>query len=123
MTTRLGKLILAFVAMTSLLATPAIAAESVDGTIESLSDSKISVKDKDGKLHTFEVDSAARITLDGKTAKLDTLGVGSTASVSTETKNDKTVAVKIDARSKLAKDVPSHWTDTFGIRQLREHRA
>ena len=102
MKTRLCNLTLAFVALMWLLATPAIAAESVDGTIESLTDGKISIKDKGGKLHTFEVDGDAQITLDGKTAKLDTLGVGSTASVSTETKNNKTVAVKINARSKMA---------------------
>jgi hypothetical protein len=105
MTTRLCNLTLAFVALMSLLATSAIAADSVDGTIESLTDSKISIKDKGGKVHTFEVDSDAEITLDGKTAKLDTLGVGSTASISTETKNNKTVAVKVHARSKLSKVV------------------
>jgi hypothetical protein len=103
MTTRLCNLTLAFLALTWLVAAPAIAAETVEGTIESLTDSKISIKDKDGKTHSFEVDSAAKITLDGKTVKLDTLGVGSTASISTETKNNKTVAVKIDARSKMAK--------------------
>ena len=103
MTSRLRNLTLAFLAMTLLLAVPVIAAETMDGTIESLSDSKISIKDKDGKIHSFDVDSEAKITLDGKTAKLDTLGVGSTASVSTETKNNKTVAMKIDARSKMAK--------------------
>jgi hypothetical protein len=103
MTTRLCKLTLAFLVLTWLLPTPASAAEIVEGTIESLTASKISIKDKEGKVHSFEVDSAAKITLDGKTVKLDTLGVGSTASVSTETKNSKTVAVKIDARSKMAK--------------------
>ena len=103
MTTRLRNLTLAFLALTWLLAAPVIAAENVDGTIESVTDSNISIKDKDGKIHSFDVDSDATITLDGKTAKLDTLGVGSTASVSTETKNNKTVAVKINARSKLAK--------------------
>ena len=102
MTTRFYSLTLAFLALTWLMMTPAIAAENVDGTIESLSDSKISIKDKDGKLHTFEVDGSASITLDGKSVKLDTLGVGSTASVSTESKNNKTVAVKIVARSKMA---------------------
>ena len=96
-------LTLAFVALTWLPTTSAIAAESVDGTIESLTDSNISIKDKDGKIHSFEVASDAEITLDGKTAKLDTLGVGSSASISTETKNNKSVAVKVRARSKLAK--------------------
>jgi hypothetical protein len=102
MTTRLCNSTLAFLALTWLLATPAIAAEIVEGTIESLTTSKIAIKDKAGKIHSFDVDSAAKITLDGKTVKLDTLGVGSTASVSTETKNNKTVAVTIDARSKMA---------------------
>jgi hypothetical protein len=100
---RLCNLNLAFLALTWLLPTPASAAEIVEGTIESLAASKISIKDKGGKVHSFEVDSAAKITLDGKTVKLDTLGVGSSASVSTETKNGKTVAVTIDARSKMAK--------------------
>ena len=113
MTTRLCNLTLAILALTCLLATPAIAAENVDGTIESVTDSKISIKDKDGKTHSFEVDSAAKITLDGKTVKLDTLGVGSTASVSTETKNNKTVAVKIDARSKMAKSTITNLPQSF----------
>jgi hypothetical protein len=103
MTTRLCNLTLAFLALTWLWATPALAAEIVEGTIESLTTSKISIKDKAGKVHSFDVDSAAKITLDGKTVKLDTLGVGSTASISTESKNNKTVAVTIDARSKMAK--------------------
>jgi hypothetical protein len=99
---------LAILALLWLPATAAIAAESVEGTIESLSDSKISIKDKDGKIHSFDVDSAAKITLDGKTAKLDTLGVGSTATVSTETKNNKSVAVTIDARSKMTSSEVGH---------------
>ena len=45
-----------------------------------------------------------------KTVKLDTLGVGSTASISTESKNNKTVAVKIAARSKM-----EHVVVTFGL--------
>lgn len=103
MTTRVCNLTLAILVLTWLVPTPASAADIVEGTIESLTTSKISIKDKGGKVHSFEVDGAAKITLDGKTVKLDTLGVGSTASVSTETKNSKTVAVKIDARSKMAK--------------------
>lgn len=123
MTTRLCNLSLAFLALTWLLGTPAIAAEIVEGTIASLTASRISIKDKGGKIHSFEVDSAAKITLDGKTVKLDTLGVGSTASISTETKNNKTVAVMIVAQSKMAKstiaelpqflrgDLGSSWID------------
>lgn len=103
MTTTLCNVTLAAVALLWLPATAALAADSVEGTIESLSDSRISIKDKDGKIHSFDVDSAAKITLDGKTAKLDTLGVGSTATVSSETKNNKSVAVTIDARSKMAR--------------------
>ena len=104
MTTRLFcNSALAFLALTWLLATPAFAADAVEGTIESIATSKISIKDKDGKVYDFEVDNAAKITLDGKSAKLDALGVGSTASISTEAKNNKTVAVRIDARSKMAK--------------------
>jgi hypothetical protein len=111
MTIRRCNMTLAFTTLAWLLATPAIAAESVDGTIESLTDSRISIKDKDGKIHSFEVDGSAEITLDGKKVKLDTLGVGSTASVSTEKKNNKTVAVKINARSKLAKVIQKLWTN------------
>ena len=50
MTTRRCNLTLAFVALMSLSASSAIAAESVDGTIESLTDRNISIKDKGGKL-------------------------------------------------------------------------
>ena len=85
-----------------LLATAvARAAESIDGTVESAGSGKISIKDKDGKVHSFDVDDSAKITLDGKNAKLDELGVGSSASVTTETKSNKTVATMIIAKSKL----------------------
>jgi hypothetical protein len=113
MTTRRCNFTLAFLALTWLLPRPASAAEIVEGTIESLTDSKISIKDKGGKIHNFEVDGAAKITLDGKTVKLDALGVGSTASVSTETKNNKSVAVTIDARSKMAKSTITNLPQSF----------
>jgi len=99
--TRICALTAVPLALIWLAISPVLAAETVDGTIESVTDSKISIKDKAGKVHSFEVASDAKITLDGKTAKLDTLGVGSTASVSTETKNGKTLAVTIVARSKM----------------------
>jgi hypothetical protein len=79
----------------------AVAAEAVDGTVESAGSGKISIKDKSGKVHNFEVDDSAKITLDGKTAKLDEIGVGSSASVTTETKSSKTIATMIMAKSKL----------------------
>jgi|SRR6516165_306825 hypothetical protein len=79
----------------------ALAAEALDGTVESAGSGKISIKDKDGKVHNFAVDDSAKITLDGKTVKLDEIGVGSSASVTTETKSNKTVATMIMAKSKL----------------------
>lgn len=77
------------------------AAEAIDGTVESAGSGKISIKDKSGKVHSFDVDDSAKITLDGKSAKLDEVGVGSSASVTTETKSNKTVATMIIAKSKL----------------------
>ena len=103
MATTLTKMMFVFLLLTWLLAAQTMAAEAVDGTIESVGTDKISIKDKSGKVHNFQVDSAAKITLDGKAAKLDTLGVGSTASITTESKNNKTLAVIIEARSKLTK--------------------
>jgi hypothetical protein len=82
-------------------APPALAAEAMDGTVESAGSGKISIKDKSGKVHSFDVDDSAKITLDGKSVKLDEVGVGSSASVTTETKNSKTVATMIMAKSKL----------------------
>jgi len=92
---------LTLVAVVLFAARPALAAEAIDGTVESAGSGKISIKDKSGKVHNVEVDDSAKITLDGKTAKLDEIGVGSSASVTTETKNNKTVATMIIAKSKL----------------------
>ena len=102
MKTALMSLTLAFFALTWLLAVQTMAGDAVEGTIESVGTDKITIKDKGGKVQSFNVDRAAKITLDGKTVKLDALGVGSTASIVTESKNNKTVAVIIEARSKLA---------------------
>ena len=99
---RLMKIAMALFALTWLVVAQTMAADAVEGTIESVGTGKISIKDKNGTVRSFEVDSAAKITLDGKAAKLDSLGVGSTASITTESKNNKTVAVMIEARSKLA---------------------
>jgi hypothetical protein len=101
MKTRLIKMAIALFAVTWLAVAQTMAAEAVEGTIESAGSGKISIKDKNGTVRRFDVDSAAKITLDGKAAKLDALGVGSTASITTESKNNKTVAVMIEARSKL----------------------
>jgi len=95
------KITLAFVALTWLVATQTMAGEESEGTIVNVGANTISIKDKGGKVRSFDVDSAAKITLDGKTAKLDALGVGSRATVTTETKNNKTVAVIVEAQSKL----------------------
>ena len=84
-----------------LLNAVAVAADSTDGTIEKADSGKITIKDKEGTSHTFEVDTGAKITLDGKSVKLDDLPSGGSATVTTETKNNKSVAVMIVARSKL----------------------
>jgi hypothetical protein len=84
-----------------LAAAAARAAEAIDGTVESAGSGKIAIKDKSGKVHSFDVDDSAKITLDGKSAKLDEVGAGSSASVTTETKSNKTVATMIIAKSKL----------------------
>lgn len=107
MKTTLTKMMFAFFAVIWLLAAQTMAADAIGGTIESVGTDTISIKDKSGKVHNFEVDSAAKITLDGKAAKLDTLGVGSTASVTTESKNNKTLVVIIEARSKLTDSMKS----------------
>jgi hypothetical protein len=101
MNPRIVAQVLALFAMLLLATTAAWAAEAIDGTVESAGSGKISIKDKSGKVHSFEVDDSAKITLDGKSAKLDEVGVGSSASVTTETKNNKTVATMIIAKSKL----------------------
>ena len=102
MKTRFTKMAIALFALTWLVVAQTMAADAVEGTIESAGNGKISIKDKNGTVRRFDVDSACKITLDGKEAKLDSLGVGSTASITTESKNNKTVAVMIEARSKLS---------------------
>ena len=92
---------LAILALVWLLTGAAIAAESVNGTIEKAGSGKLTLKDSAGTIHNFEVDAAAKITMDGKTVKLDELAVGSSATVTTEKKTNKTVAVTITAKSKL----------------------
>ncbi len=102
MNPRLMTMAIAFFALTWLVVAQTMAADAVEGTIESAGSGKISIKDKNGTVRRFEVDSAAKITLDGKEAKLDALGVGSTATITTESKNNKTVAVMIEALSKMS---------------------
>ncbi|HEY3967742.1 MAG TPA: hypothetical protein VGM05_24485 [Planctomycetaceae bacterium] len=79
----------------------AAAANSMDGKIEKAANGVIELKDDSGTISKYDVDSGAKITLDGKSVKLDELPVGAPATVTTETKNNKTVAVKIIAKSPL----------------------
>lgn len=92
---------LAIFSLVCMLTGAAVAAESINGTIEKAGNGKITLKDGAGTVHNYEVDSAAKITLDGKTVKLDELSVGASATVATEVKNNKTMAVTITAKSKL----------------------
>ena len=84
-----------------LTASMALAAASVDGTIEKSGNGVVELKDSSGTVLKYDVDGNAKITLDGKTAKLDDLPVGGKATVTTESKNNKTVAVTITAKSPL----------------------
>ena len=79
----------------------AMAADTIDGTIEKSGNGMIELKDKSGTVLKYEVDSGAKITLDGKSVKLDELPNGAPATVKTEVKNNKTVAVTITAKSPL----------------------
>ncbi len=79
----------------------AAADNSVDGKIEKASNGVVELKDDSGTISKYDVDSGAKITLDGKSVKLDELPVGAPATVTTEIKNNKTVAVKITAKSPL----------------------
>jgi hypothetical protein len=119
MNPRIVAQVLALFALLFLATTVAQAAEAIDGTVESAGSGKISIKDKSGKVHSFEVDDSAKITLDGKNAKLDEVGVGSSASVTTETKNNKTVATMIIAKSML--DRPESRAATLGVARSRVH--
>jgi|SRR5262245_25816780 len=98
---RMFAMTLAVVTLAWLAATFAIAAQTVDGTIEKAGGGKVAVKDSTGTVQSFSVDSAAKITLDGKTVKLDDLKAGDSATIVTEVKNNQTVAVMITVRSKM----------------------
>src|SRR5262245_23491819 len=98
---RMFAMTLAVVMLAWLAATFAIAAQTIDGTIEKAGGGKIAVKDIAGTVQSIAVDSAAKITLDGKTVKLDDLKAGDSATVVIEVKNNQTVAVMITVRSKM----------------------
>ena len=98
---RIFAMTLAVVTLAWLTATFAVAAQTIDGTIEKAGAGKIEIKDSAGTVQSLAVDAAAKITLDGKTVTLDDLKGGPSATVVTEVKNNQTVAVMITARSKL----------------------
>lgn len=95
---RLLPSVIAVVALAMFLAGAAYAAD-YNGKVEKAGDGKITVKNDQAKLETFEVDPTAKIMLDGKTAKLEDLKAGASVTVSTEVKGNKTVAVTITAKS------------------------
>jgi len=66
-----------------------------DGTVVSVTDSKLTMTDKDGKEHSHDIAATTPITLDGKEAKLADLRKGDKVRVSMGA--DKKVT-KIEAR-------------------------
>ena len=79
---------------------PVLAADH-EGLVVKAGDGKITMTDKDGQNeHTHDVDKDAQITCDGKACKLEDLKKGFMVKVSAEKKGDKSVALKIEAKSK-----------------------
>jgi hypothetical protein len=73
-----------------------------EGKIVKAGDGKLTMTSKDGsKQHTHDVAEDATITCDGKEVKLAELKQGDFAKVTTKTDDkEKTVVIKIEARSK-----------------------
>ncbi|MBI1315195.1 hypothetical protein GC176_28220 [bacterium] len=77
----------------------ALAEDSFSGTIDSLKDDRFSIKDDDGRLHTFLVNSSTTYTLDGNEATFSELKKGQTAKVKAEKNSEHFVATMVDAVS------------------------
>jgi hypothetical protein len=98
---RVLPLFVAALALVLLAGAPVLAADTHDGFVVKAGDGKLTMADKDGKNeHTHDVDKAAQITCDGKDCKLEDLKKGVAVKVTAEKKGDKSVALKIEAKTK-----------------------
>lgn len=80
------------------------ATESHEGTVVSVTATKLMMKDKAGKEHAHETLPTTKVTCDGKPCKLTELRAGLKIRVTTK-KGDKITALKIEALDKN-KDFP-----------------
>ena len=67
---------LAALALTAWVGNVAVAADTHEGTVVSVSEGKLTMTDKDGKEHSHDVGPAAIVTIDGKEGKLADLKKG-----------------------------------------------
>lgn len=67
---------LAALALTAWVGNVAVAADTHEGTVVSVSEGKLTMTDKDGKEHSHDVGPAAAITIDGREGKLTDLKKG-----------------------------------------------
>jgi hypothetical protein len=89
-----------FVFVGAVLAADKAAADTVTGVIAKVSDTSITVTDKDGKDHALQVAKDAKIQCDGQACKLSDLDPKKVTSVTVTLNADKTMAALIDAKTK-----------------------
>jgi azurin len=87
---------LTILALTLLLAAPALAAESISGKVVSADNNQLTVSSGDQN-HTFEVTNDTKITIKGGEGKLSDLKAGQEVTVVAEKDGDKMVAKSIAA--------------------------
>jgi hypothetical protein len=90
-------------ALSSYMATPALAADTHEGLVVKAGNGELKMTDKDGKNeHTHMVSAEAKILRNGKAASLDELQKGDHVTVNTKTKDGKKTVTKIEAKSKVS---------------------
>jgi hypothetical protein len=93
-------LLLAALAIALFVSQPILADDTHQGTVVKAANGKLTMKHKDGGAeHSHTLAPDAKVTIDGKPAKLEDLKAGYSITVTTKP-GDKTVATKIEAKTK-----------------------
>lgn len=92
--------VVAILALLCLIAAPASAADTAEGTVVKAADGKLTIADKDKKEHSCTVAKDAKISCDGKVCKLEDLKKGVKVKVTLEGTGDKAMATKIEGSTK-----------------------
>jgi hypothetical protein len=96
-------ILLAALAVMLLASAPAVLAaddNTVEGKVVKAADGKLTVSGKDDKEQTLAVAEDAKITCDGKECKLADLKKDIKVTLTTKKTGDKTMIVKIEAKTK-----------------------